>query len=51
MVVGVWVGYDQPDRIRQGGTGARVALPIWADFMRRTAPRLPAHAFQPPGDM
>ena len=51
VVVGVWVGYDQPERIRVGGTGARVALPIWADFMRRTAQRLPAHAFQPPGDM
>jgi 1A family penicillin-binding protein len=51
VVAGVWVGYDQPTRIREGGTGARVALPIWADFMRRTAQRLPAHAFEPPGDM
>ncbi|HEU5257504.1 MAG TPA: PBP1A family penicillin-binding protein [Vicinamibacterales bacterium] len=51
VVVGVWVGYDQPTRIRAGGTGARVALPIWADFMRRTAQRLPAHAFEPPGDL
>ena len=51
VVAGVWVGYDQPERIRVGGTGARVALPIWADFMRRTAQRLPAHAFEPPGDM
>ena len=51
VVVGVWVGYDQPERIREGGTGARVALPIWADFMRRTAQRLPARAFAPPGDM
>ena len=51
VVVGVWVGYDQPARIRAGGTGARVALPIWADFMRRTAERLPARAFEPPGDM
>jgi len=51
VVAGVWVGYDQPTRIRAGGTGARVALPIWADFMRRTAQRLPAHAFEPPGDM
>jgi len=50
-VVGVWVGYDQPARIREGGTGARVALPIWADFMRRTAQRLPPHAFQPPGEL
>jgi 1A family penicillin-binding protein len=51
VVAGVWVGYDQPERIRVGGTGARVALPIWADFMRRTAQRLPPHAFAPPGDM
>jgi len=51
VVVGVWVGYDQPERIREGGTGARVALPIWADFMRRSAQRLPARAFEPPGDL
>ena len=51
VVTGVWVGYDQPTRIRAGGTGARVALPIWADFMRRTAQRLPAHAFEPPSDL
>jgi membrane carboxypeptidase/penicillin-binding protein len=51
VVVGVWVGFDQPQKIREGGTGARVALPIWADFMRRTARRLPGHAFQPPGEL
>ena len=51
VVVGVWAGFDQPEKIREGGTGARVALPIWADFMRRTAQRLPGHAFEPPGDM
>jgi len=51
VVAGVWVGYDQPERIREGGTGARVALPIWADFIRRTAQRLPAHAFEPPGEL
>ena len=51
VVVGVWAGFDQPERIRAGGTGAQVALPIWADFMRRTAQYLPAHAFEPPGDL
>jgi len=51
VVVGVWAGFDQPEKIREGATGARVALPIWADFMRRTAQRLPSHAFEPPGDM
>ncbi len=51
VVVGVWAGFDQPEKIREGATGARVALPIWADFMRRTAQRLPSHAFEPPGDL
>jgi 1A family penicillin-binding protein len=48
VVVGVWTGFDQPQTIRQGGTGARVALPIWADFMRRVQRRLPARSFDPP---
>jgi 1A family penicillin-binding protein len=48
VVVGVWVGFDQPERIRVGGTGARVALPIWADFMKRVSGRLPAETFAPP---
>jgi penicillin-binding protein 1A len=51
VVVGVWAGFDHPGKIREGATGARVALPIWADFMRRTAQRLPARAFEPPGDL
>jgi 1A family penicillin-binding protein len=51
VVVGVWVGFDQPERIRVGGTGARVALPIWADFMRRTANRLPRNPIAPPSGL
>ncbi|NOT28195.1 MAG: PBP1A family penicillin-binding protein [Acidobacteria bacterium] len=51
MVVGVWVGFDQPNRIRAGGSGARVALPIWSDFMKRVASRRPAVAFEPPPDL
>jgi membrane carboxypeptidase/penicillin-binding protein len=51
VVVGVWVGFDQPERIRNAGSGARVALPIWADFMRRTARRLPARAFEEPAGL
>jgi 1A family penicillin-binding protein len=37
VVVGVWVGFDQPATIGKDGYGARYALPIWADFMARTA--------------
>jgi 1A family penicillin-binding protein len=48
VVVGVWAGFDQPQTIRQGGTGARIALPIWADFMRRVQRLVPARPFDPP---
>ena len=37
VVVGVWVGFDQPATIGRDAFGSRVALPIWAAFMRRTA--------------
>jgi 1A family penicillin-binding protein len=51
VVAGVWVGFDQPERIQAGGSGARVALPIWADFMRRVSQRLAAEPFAPPADL
>jgi 1A family penicillin-binding protein len=50
VVVGVWVGFDQPAPIGKEAYGATVALPIWADFIRRTERRLPAEEFEvPPG--
>jgi 1A family penicillin-binding protein len=51
VVAGVWVGFDQPQKIRDGASGSRVALPIWADFMRRTARQLPATVFSAPSGM
>jgi len=51
VVAGVWVGFDQPERIRDGGSGAQVALPIWADFMKRTAQRLPSTPFARPAGL
>jgi penicillin-binding protein 1A len=47
----VWVGFDQPSPIGREAYGARVALPIWADFMKRTARALPAREFAPPSTM
>ena len=35
VVVGVWVGFDQPKTIGRDAYGSRYALPIWSDFMRR----------------
>ncbi len=51
VVAGVWVGFDQPRRIRDGASGSRVALPIWADFMRRTSRRLPPTRIEPPSGL
>ncbi|HET9195085.1 MAG TPA: PBP1A family penicillin-binding protein [Vicinamibacterales bacterium] len=51
VVVGVWTGFDKPQTIREGGTGARIALPIWADFMRRVRRQAPARSFAPPAGL
>ena len=51
VVVGVWTGFDQPQTIRDGGTGARIALPIWADFMRRVRRQAPARPFAAPAGL
>ena len=48
VVAGVWVGFDQPTPISREASGARVALPIWADFMKRAARELPARDFPVP---
>lgn len=50
LVVGVWVGLDDPAPMGANASGARYALPIWADFMTKAARVLPARAFvRPPG--
>ena len=41
-------GFDQPEPIGAEAYGARVALPIWADFMRRAARVLPAGGVRGP---
>ena len=48
IVVGVWVGFDQPQSIGGEAYGSRYALPIWSDFMRRAARRRPPQAFEVP---
>ena len=51
VVAGVWVGFDQPASIGHDAYGARVALPIWADFMKRTARELPPADFRVPASL
>jgi len=35
LLTGVWVGYDDQRSIGRKETGARAALPIWLDFMKK----------------
>jgi membrane carboxypeptidase/penicillin-binding protein len=51
VVAGVWIGFDEPQTIRSDASGSRMALPIWADFMRRTASRIGAEPFARPPRM
>ncbi len=51
VVAGVWVGYDTPAPIGREAYAARVALPIWSDFMARIARRYPPAVFPVPEGM
>jgi penicillin-binding protein 1A len=51
LVVGVWVGLDDPAPMGVNASGARYALPIWADFVTRAARSLPARGFPAPAGM
>ena len=51
MVVGVWVGHDQPRTIGREAYGSRYALPIWADFVRRAARQRPPQPFDVPAGL
>jgi len=50
LVCGVWVGFDRMRRIAEGAEGARFALPIWTEFMKRALKGKPIEDFRrPPG--
>jgi 1A family penicillin-binding protein len=51
VVVAVWVGLDQPAPIGREAYGARIALPIWAEFMKRAARALPPGEFRVPAGL
>ncbi|MFN3813662.1 MAG: penicillin-binding protein 1A [Aquificaceae bacterium] len=48
IVTGVWVGFDTKRSMGKGMTGARVALPIWMDFMSTAAYMFPNEDFPLP---
>jgi penicillin-binding protein 1A len=51
IVVGVWVGFDQPKTIAANAYGSRYALPLWTDFMRRSTRLRPPQPFEVPAGM
>jgi penicillin-binding protein 1A len=51
LVAGVWVGFDERRRMGTKETGARVALPIWIDFMTGALEGVPDRPFPEPHGM
>lgn len=54
VTVGVWVGYDEKVTLGYDEQGARVALPIWIDFMRALIDdreASPEDGFAPPANI
>ena len=50
IACGVWVGFDDRHTLGSKMTGARVALPIWTEFMKSACVELPKEPFPvPPG--
>ncbi|MEM7766371.1 MAG: penicillin-binding protein 1A [Pseudomonadota bacterium] len=50
LVVGVWVGFDEPKSLGNGEAGGAVAAPIFTDFMEAALADEPALPFRiPPG--
>jgi penicillin-binding protein 1A len=48
LVVGVYIGYDQPRPMGKGATGGVIAAPIFTDFMKVALADAPAKPFQVP---
>ena len=51
IVCGVWVGLDEKKTIFKGADGAKVALPIWIDFMKAALPTTEREEFKAPDGM
>jgi penicillin-binding protein 1A len=51
LVAGVWVGFDQPRPIISRGYAAELAVPIWAEFMKRATAGAPPDWYEVPDDV
>ncbi len=48
VTVGVWIGFDKPQRIYRGAFGRDLAMPVWAKVMNRAAEIFPPAPFRRP---
>lgn len=51
VLVGVWVGFDDPATLGRGEAGSKAALPIWIDFMQTALANKAAKPFPIPAGM
>ncbi len=51
VAIGVWVGQDKKGILGKGETGARAALPIWIDIMKKAQAIVPGQYFDIPDDV
>jgi len=51
LIASVWVGFDQKKSLGDGETGARAALPIWIEFMKRALEGQPPESFNRPANV
>ena len=51
LVVGVWVGFDEPRSLGPSETGSKAALPIFVKFMKKTLKGMPVRDFSLPDDI
>ena len=48
LVVGTYIGFDNPKNMGEGATGASTALPVFIDFMREAMAGVPPKPFKIP---
>ena len=51
MVVGVYIGYDEPQTLGKFETGAKTAMPIFKSFMKRAVKKENTRPFKIPEDI
>lgn len=46
LAASVWVGYDQPKTLGRNEIGNKIAVPIWAEYMKTPLKDLPNHSLR-----